>query len=268
MPQQTNVFNQIISEICQEEGIVHQILSRGWIQKLQKADQTRYIVGHKFGLNPQSSSLIADDKYATFAALQSAGLPIIEHALLYDFSNQATYAEGCNSLKYVEDYLIKHNSHIVVKPNNGTLGRDVCYIQSTHEILPAMKQVFRHAESASLCPFYQIKVKYRFVVLDQEVRLAFSRQDGCPKRHTLTSGQVFQDLSKIALATAQSLNLRFCSVDFIQVSGGEIKIIEVNSGVMLRHYVEHDAVNYQPVKDLYRDAVLRMFVSGDNFPTS
>lgn len=255
----TNSFQQILHEICQAEGISIQSLSAGWVQKLQKSDQIRYVVGHKFGLNPQSAGLIADDKYATFAVLRTAGLPIIEHALLYDFSNQETYAQGRNSLDYVKSYLAEHNNHIVAKPNNGTRGRGVCYIQRPDEILPAIEIVFRSVASASLCPFYEITHKYRFVILDGEARLAFVRRANIPGSKKMTGGQFYQDLSKLALAAARALNLRFCSVDFIQLPNGKIHIIEVNSGVMLKFYLEAHPNDYDLVKNIYRDAIRRMF---------
>lgn len=255
----TNSFQQILHEICQAESISIQGLSAGWVQKLQKSDQIRYIVGHKFGLNPQSAGLIADDKYATFAVLRAAGLPIIEHALLYDFSNQEAYAQGRNSLDYVKSYLAEHNNHIVAKPNNGTRGRGVCYIQHPDEILPAMEIVFHSATSASLCPFCEITHKYRFVILDGEVRLAFVRRANISGSKKMTSGQFYQDLSKLALATARALNLRFCSVDFIQLPSGKIHIIEVNSGVMLKFYLEAHPDDYNLIKNIYRDAIHRMF---------
>lgn len=254
-----NLFQQILHEICQSEGISIQGLSAGWVQKLQKDSQIRYIVGHKFSLNPQSAGLIADDKYATFAVLRDAGLPIIEHALLYDFSNQATYAQGRNSLDYVENYLAEHNNHIVAKPNNGTRGRGVCYIQHPDEILPTMEIVFHSAASASLCPFYEITHKYRFVILDDEVRLAFVRRANIPGSEKMTSGQFYQDLSELARTAARALDLRFCSVDFIQLPSGKIRIIEVNSGVMLKFYLEAHPDDHGLIKNIYRDAIRRMF---------
>lgn len=252
-----SVYYKILREICAEEGIILSTLSAGWLHKLQKAETIRYIVGHKFGLNPQSSSLIADDKFATFEALRDANLPIIEHQLLYAFGNHATYAENRNSLNYVKDYLATHH-RIVLKPNNGTLGRDVFYIDHPDEIPPAVQQIFSRTESASMCPFYEIAQSHRFVILDQEVRLTFTRRAGDSSRYDLNEPRLSR-LTKIALETTRTLGLRFCSVDFIEMPDGETRIIEVNSGVMLRHYVSKRPERYPLVKEIYRDAVLKMF---------
>ena len=65
----------------------------------------------------------------------------------------------------------------------------------------------------------------------------------------ITDSHLKEELEKIALEAANSIGLRFGSVDIIVTKDGEKLILEMNSGVML----------YEKIKPLYKEVLLKMF---------
>lgn len=271
------MFHEILVKICRQENIELQVLSRGWLFRLEKAGQVRYIFNNHFALNSQSSANIAADKFATFEVLRAANLPTIDHAMLYPFDNHLSFAEGCNTLAYLENFFQKHHQDIVLKPNHGLGGQGITHITSPDQFPDALTAAFASSSSASLCPFYQIHREYRIIMLDGEPRLVYGKERGDDWRFNLQHGSTVVDveagtklharLVELACRAAGALNLRFCSVDIIELDPSDphatedvtLLVIEINSTVAASHYLEQRPLQFPLVEDIYRDAVLKMF---------
>lgn len=260
-------YCSILRDICQEEKATITWLSNGYLGVIEKNGCIGRVMGHKFDLNSVVASLTADDKYATFDVLRTHGIPVAEHALIYEFQNHADFAEGRNSLEYAEQYLRNHDNHIVIKPNNGSLGAKVFQIKTASELEPALAQVFYQATSASMCPYYEIQYEYRVIVLDGETRLIYGKTRSDDWRFNLCRGaQSFKvedfglrnELAQTALVATKAIGLRFCSVDIINTIDNEHLVLEVNSGVMIEKYLQQHPEDYTLVKEIYHDAVRKM----------
>lgn len=70
---------------------------------------------------------------------------------------------------------------------------------------------------------------------------------------------LYARLSEFATHAAKSLGINFASVDVISVQG-MLKILEVNSGVMMEHFSQANEANYQMAKNIYKDAIVTMLV--------
>lgn len=265
-----STYNKLLDEICQAEKITITWLSDNWLGVLERDGQRRYILGHKFDLNPAVSELVADDKYATFEVLRKDGIPVIEHQMVYEASNNQPYVHGRNSVKYVREFFENNNRHIVIKPNNGQCGNNVHQITAPEQLTPALERVLHQSMSGSLCPFYQIQHEYRLILLDGEERLSYQKNLGEDWRFNLDKGatatpieddELHQRLLKLAKRAADSLHLRFCSVDIIHTTEQELLVMEVNSGVMTEHYLQQYPEQYETVKKIYHDAVKKMFAA-------
>lgn len=260
-------YDQMLYQICEEEGIKLRFLSRNWMKRLEKDGQVRFIMGYKFGLNPQSAGLTADDKFATFEALNYAGIPVMRHEILYEFDNQSSFAQRCNSPEYILGLLREWGGQMVIKANMGTCGRQVFKITRPDQLVEVLPKVFKQSYSASLCPFYNIEHEYRVVLLDGEEKLSYmktkSREDW---RNLVLGAKVssiptskHKQILKLAQRAAREIDLRFGSVDTIETMDGELMILEINSGVMTRHYLDQHPKDYPKVKKMYREAVRKMF---------
>lgn len=170
-----NNFKEIIKEICTEDNIKYKFLSKDWVIMLEKDGKTRFISGYKFDLNSHGIGLIADDKYALYEVLKSKNIPVIEHKIVYNKMNNLDYAIGCNTYEYVKEYFEKNNNNIVVKPNDGTCGKNVFNVTDVNEIDIVLDKIFLKNYSISMCPFYKIKHEYRAIMLDGENKLLYTK---------------------------------------------------------------------------------------------
>ena len=73
------IFKKIIEDICKENGIKYNFLSKDWVIMLEKDGKNRFISGYKFDLNSHGIGLIVDDKYALYDVLKVKTIPVIEH---------------------------------------------------------------------------------------------------------------------------------------------------------------------------------------------
>ncbi len=261
-------YASILDEICQELGIKLRWLSNNWVALLEKGGAKRFIVGFKFNLNSAAASQVADDKIATYELLQHFGIPAVECRPLYESCNPEPYAKKYQSESYIEEYFNKNHQHIVLKPNDGYTGIDVYQISEMSQVRPALKKIFRQGYLAAMCPFYEIKHEYRFIMLDGEARLAYMKERNGDWRFNLSRGanarkiedkDLYEKLLGLAQRAIKTLEIRFCSVDMIETQDGELMIMEVNSGVSTGKYLEQHPKDYDRVKQIYVDALKKMF---------
>jgi glutathione synthase/RimK-type ligase-like ATP-grasp enzyme len=67
-----------------------------------------------------------------------------------------------------------------------------------------------------------------------------------------------QELSTLALKAAQAVKIDFASVDIIR-TGGNLMVLEINSGMMMDNFMGIDQAHYRIGKDIYKEAVQIMF---------
>lgn len=306
-----NSFKEIIKEICIENNIKYKFLSKDWIIMLEKDEKTRFISGYKFDLNSHGMGLIADDKYALYEVLKNKNIPVIDHKIVYNKTNNLEYAIGCNTYEYVKDYFLKNNNNIVIKPNNGTCGKNVFNITDINEIDIVLDKIFTKNHSISICPFYKIKHEYRVIMLDGEKKLLYVKHlpivtgDGVKTirqlllefnydyfidklqdfkydkilsknetfqynwKFNLSQGSIAKKLNderleeqliKIAKKVCKEINLKFGSIDIIETTDNELLVLEVNSGVMLENYIRLNPDEYVLAKNIYKEAIMKLFV--------
>ena len=115
-------FHKIIIELCKELNIEVKKISYDWILELSKDEKVFHIVGNNFDLNSESSGKIACDKYATYEVLKNAGVPIIEHTMLFNPEKRSKYtSKEKNRIILLKEHI--KNKVLVVKQNNGRAGR-------------------------------------------------------------------------------------------------------------------------------------------------
>ncbi len=168
-------FKELIAQICIENSINYKFLSKDWVIMLEKNGNFRFISGYKFDLNPHGMGLIADDKYALYEILNNQNIPVAEHKIVYNKTNNSDYAIGCNTYEYVKDYFEKNNNHIVLKPNCGTCGNNVFNVTNVNELNVILDKLFLNNYSISICPFYSIKHEYRIIMLNNECKLIYEK---------------------------------------------------------------------------------------------
>ncbi|PKN98353.1 MAG: hypothetical protein CVU42_12535 [Chloroflexi bacterium HGW-Chloroflexi-4] len=297
----------IIEEICTEQGILCERFSYDWIFRLAKNGRTAHIFGYQFENNSATAQLICTDKCASSEILRSKGIPAVEHYFFISPDDLHYIGLEGNWQRMLE--LLKKYERLVCKPNEGTGGIDVFQVSSSVELELAVNSVFAHSRSLALSPFYPIDQEYRVILLNDQVKLIFSKTiqsligngrssfkqllleqnpsmletiptgdfseellNKIPKsgekiplnwKHNLGQGaqpeiiidpSLITELSDLALRSAQAVNVRFASVDIIR-TGGEFKVLEINSGIMMESFARMNEENYKKAKSIYFEAI-------------
>ena len=295
-----NEMQKLIEEICMEEDISFHLVSKNWIMILEKNDKTRLIAGYKFGLNDHALGLVCDDKYAMYDVLKNYHLPVAEHYIIFP-----NYSE-----EQVEEYAKKYQYHLVVKPNEGTCGKDTYQVHTKEELFEKIDKTLKKSYSISISPFYEIKNEYRSIIYKDKIELFYGKQrpivegdgektiyellcDFNPKyfekkkedenlKRILEKGEIYeygwqhnlsrgaipfyveenetkQKIEELALKVAKRLNIKFASIDIIELTNGEIMVLEINSGVMMENFAKIMENGKEIAKKIYRKAILDLF---------
>jgi glutathione synthase/RimK-type ligase-like ATP-grasp enzyme len=173
MKNSQRVMVKIIEEICLEQSIVCERYSYDWIFRLTKNGKTVYIFGYQFENNSATAQLICTDKCASSEILRSKNIPVMEHFFFISPDDLHYIGLEGNWPRMLE--LLKKYGKLVCKPNEGTGGIDVFQVSSAAELELAVNAVFAHSRSLALSPFYPIDQEYRVILLNDQVKLVFSK---------------------------------------------------------------------------------------------
>lgn len=246
----------VIKEICERRGVAVRMFSGDWLIRLSWGDKKSFVIGYKFGLNDSAAASIAQDKVATYALLQAAELPAIPHILARTkAADNATWKREFGDV-------------FVVKPLIGTSGHGVSMFHSADEAEVWMRDT--GIEAWAVSPFVDIEREIRFVLLDDTCLLAYEKQPATVqglKMFNLGKGAVPRDIQPdnemVALAQAarQALGLRLCAVDIVVLADRSCRVLEVNEGVMMEHYMRVSEQNKQRARAVY-EAIIEATISG------
>ncbi len=170
-----NMVKKMFKEICSELDIKCTLLSKEWIFMLEKNGVIHFFAGYKSSLNDHALGMVVDDKYALFDVLKEKGLPVSEYNIVYGERVLEDYASGCNNFEYIKDYFYTHGMEVVLKPNDGTCGRDVYRVRDINTLKKLYDKLTNKYYSINIGPFYNIKNEYRFIVFDGKVRIAYKK---------------------------------------------------------------------------------------------
>ena len=301
---------KMINEICEELNIKCTAVSKGWIFILEKDNITKLLAGYKAPLNDHAVGMVTDDKYALYDVLKYKNIPVAEYNIVYGEKIKEDYATGCNSFDYVKNYFLNNNQDIVLKPNDGTCGRDVYHITDIDTLEEIYNKLTRKYFSINMGPYYDIENEYRFIIHNNSIKIAYKKNkpvvygdgrktirellidfnhdyfidklddtiydrilnineeyeynwkfnlSGGAVATLITDQEMFNKLSNIAIKAAQSINLKFGSVDIIVTKNHNIYILEMNSGVMIENYINQFDNGYSTAKELYKDVIKEIF---------
>ncbi len=293
-----NTIQLLIKEICEEENIKFNLISNGWIIVLEKDNQIHYISGTKFDLNNFTSATICNDKYACFSALKYHNIPVCEHHILYqedkkediekifneynkdvvikknigsygsdmfhikDFNdllnNMNNLFKSNKSISILPFYKIKAEYRVIVLNNNVELIyskiRPVVIGDGIHTIYELLLDFNK--------PFFKdIKNKELDYILEKDKIYEYSWQHNISKGAIpvkVEDDNLKERLKDLAIKTTNRLNLNFVSVDIVELENNELKVIEINSGVVT-NIAEYFEDGDEIAKRIYKKAVLSMF---------
>ena len=263
-----SILNELVAEICAEEGIGYTEFSHGYVLRLTKGDKRRLIYGFHFDVNGAAADLIAGDKVACYSLLTESGVPAIEHKLFFNPRIRANWLGEEGGWRPVFDYFETNGRRIVAKLNKGTQGRDVYLCEDIVSLERAVQTIFTYVPDVALSPFYDIETEYRVFVVQGQAVFAYGKLRGEESwKHNLSQGaqvvEVADDkllaaLIKQAEAAAAAIGISFCTVDIADTHKG-LLVMEINSGVATQKLVEQMPHLRGKAKEIYAAAIHGMF---------
>ncbi|MDR0297109.1 MAG: hypothetical protein LBI11_00405 [Streptococcaceae bacterium] len=205
------------------------------------------IYGYHFDVNDAAADKLCDDKSATYEVLSAAGIPAIVHVFVSVDTREAL--EQLTEGGYV------------VKPNEGTGGVDLVRAETLSALTECVAQQLQKFPRLAVSPFEKIETEYRVIVLRGRVELIYAKR--LPSDGWLFNlGQGAQAeviaenaaLSELARGAARVLGVTFASVDIVDARG-VLKVLEVNSGVMMETFSSLSAENFERAKEIYKKAL-------------
>ena len=185
-------IDQELRAFARENGLELEEFCHNWVHKLTnpKTGKSSFVFGYDLGLNPSSVAQICRDKVATSEILETAEIPVVPHRLIIQ-PNLVSYAPSATESEVLKQVFDESGEQIVVKPNEGTGGRDVYKVRSIAQAIPIIERMHAMDKAVAVCPYVEIEQEWRVYVLNGEARIVLKKVpsiidgDGASKVETL-----------------------------------------------------------------------------------
>lgn len=240
------MLDRVLPEVATNLSVGYRSFSKDWVHHFTSNGKQAEVFGYKFSINNAAASATADDKVATAALLEDAGVPCIPHVLVYNHNGEINrYASV--------------DGEVVAKPLRGMSGAGVLRFPSQAEAEKYMLETTRFAWTVA--PYRTITREIRSIVLDGEILLTYEKrqtlvEDGKVTMFNLKYGAQPTDIiaegevCDITLRAMKALNLRVAAVDVVEVNG-KYEVLEINSGITMEHYMRMSEQHYERGKNVY-----------------
>lgn len=207
-------FRALIRDVCCELGITCQSFDSGWLTCLSSQAKTVWLAGSDPGLNSSSVARIIDSKSACSRVLSQFGVSSIPHVRLQEVplpSMADTF--GLDELQSA------YGDEWVVKPDEGTGGRDVQRCSGLSKAIRVAEQEARTGHAAALCPWWYPSHEIRVVVFFGAVLCIFE------KRLPFVIGDGKSRISELRRERCDTLDFEWERADdFIPVEGTRVDL--------------------------------------------
>lgn len=236
----------LIKELCHERSVDVRCFSDDWVIRLQKGDSVNFVIGYKFGINTAAAAAIAQDKVATYELLEADSIAAVSHYLA---RTKVTAEVGWRT---------HAGEKFVVKPLVGTSGHSVRLFSDVSRADEWMQR--SGIEAWAVSPYVEIANETRLVMLDGAVLLAYAKSpvevQGL-RMFNLGKGAVAQDIApsqtyvQLAIRAMSATGLRLAAIDIVELTDGSVRVLEINEGIMMEHYMRQSPENKQRAREVY-----------------
>lgn len=293
---------RFLREIADEQGYEIITSSDGRLVSLTERDsrKTQHILGYSFNLNSQADARICDDKSALSDVLSHARIPHVDYKISNP-SGRGEYSASTGFMEALTEFAKIHHWDLVLKPKNGSGGaKGIVRCKNSHQLEEAAINFSSRGSAFLVSPFKSIKTEYRVVFLGNEVELIYAkmRPTLCEAEVSCVQGEItpvivephledsaevrletdpltVEILTRLATLAAATLNLKFASVDVVEVpfqddqpqddrftivdKSSTFEVIKINSEVILEKAAQHLPDGERKVKEIYSKAIKQGF---------
>jgi glutathione synthase/RimK-type ligase-like ATP-grasp enzyme len=187
------IFVDAVKRYCSDHGIAVDIRSQGWLIVMRRETRTHFTLGYDVGLNSAMAHRIANDKSATAEVLTLSDVACIPHTLFLNPKLNA-HIPPVGSWEAMLGLLHENPRGVVVKPNEGTSGRDVLLATNRPALELAVNRIFSSHLGLAISPYVAIEDEVRVILID-EVPAVVYRKD-----RPAVTGDGAHSLLELALA--------------------------------------------------------------------
>ena len=262
-------LTRILTDLSRENGNFSvETTSDGYLNTIKFTDGTSFnTFSSHISANNDAASAIALDKVATSSLLESRSVACIPHYLyysskMYSDEKQKLFEAVRTAFKNADCYNGK--PAIVIKPNCGTSGRDVCLAHSEAGAEKIAEQVLVSNNSIAISPYYAAEAEYRCTYLNGKVRFLYRKIHTKDWRFNLHAGSASEVLDEsdpkhkaivdLAVKAGKTLNIDFANIDIME-KDGQLVVLEVNSAVTYAIFSKQHPECYDKLKSIYKDAI-------------
>ena len=124
----------------------------------------------------------------------------------------------------------------------------LCMLYADHSALPS---------EVAVVDLSRIPAKGEKVILNWKHNLGLGAHADFLIEDSLRS-----EISGIVRRVYEEIGVRFASIDIVSTNEG-LKVLEINSGVMMENFAGESPQNYRKAREIYRDAILKMMKEGE-----
>lgn len=165
---------RIIRAAAAAHGVEVQSIGEGWVLRLTRGHQTRFLHGYTLDLNTAATHTIACDKAGTSDVLAAAAIPRVEHRLFLH-PKMAAFVAHKGNWEAMLALAHAHQFDIVAKDNHGTGGRGVYRVRNALDLETAVYRLFDQTHAVALSPYHEARHEHRFVMLDGRCEVAYTK---------------------------------------------------------------------------------------------
>lgn len=187
------IFVDAVKSYCSDHGIAVDIRAQGWLIVMRREQpepktpesknpesrnpefKTRFTFGYDVGLNSAMAHRIANDKSATAEVLALSGVACIPHTVFLNPRLNALIGAG-GSWEAMLALLDQNPRGVVVKPNEGTSGRDVALATSRAALELAADRIFSSHPGLAISPYVEIEDEVRVVLIDDMAAVVYRKE--------------------------------------------------------------------------------------------
>ncbi len=176
------IFVDAVKRYCSDHRIAVEVRSQGWLivmrhelrTELKTELRTRFTFGYDVGLNSAMAHRIASDKSATAEVLALSGIACVPHTLfLHPRLNAHIPSQG--SWEAMLRLLDENPRGLVVKPNEGTSGRDLVLATKRLALELAVNRIFSSHPGLAISPYVEIEDEIRVVLIDDMAAVVYRK---------------------------------------------------------------------------------------------
>lgn len=291
-------FHKIVIDICNKYDINCSFLSDDWIIMLEKNNKTRYFVGYKSDLNKAGNSSLFDDKYGLFTVLKRKNIPVVDYIILFKGYNKKEvldYYEANSQYLVVKDNMgscgtgvfksrdineiysfidkiLEYSYSVCISPfydikteyrliNVNGVPKIIYGKKKPIVVGDGKRTIIELLREFNPCYFSNVRDNNlnRILLKDEvfEYNWQFNLSRGSIP-FKVEDKILLNKLKKISNDVISTIDINFCSVDIVEVSG-KFYVLECNSGVMMENYIKYMKDGYDAAYRVYEEAILEMF---------